>query len=606
MTNKIWFSKLVVSSNTTKSNKKCLNNLITTFKDLFSQHKKFRNTSDRSFTKDFVLNAFIYFATGNDIILPRSKRSYCVGKSFACYNYNEMRYVLKTAEKLKLITIKRGWHDKQTGKSQASSIGYTAIMRELIAININQNSRIHLKKADNHSEFEVRHITEEAVWIPPKDGKSAQKKPAVYEVVKPDDLDCPLYREYTKVLSKVNSAKQPVITISEQAHNDYINKKDGDSNYDHLIDIDFGYYIFKPKKVAVLHKVYNDTDTSLEITKFKKAFIARSSNTNTNTNTNNTNTTNTKTRKPDVERRNNDIIHTVDTTAINGTLTTKIPNTAYYKADFFLQNDGSIRLKNVSDFYAVAHTKKGKPNKLDKGHYCRLQHNMLCLPQEIRKTLRFNNKSTVELDFKALHPTILYSLENKEPPKHIYLYNKHKEPLRRRIAKIVLLIAFNAKTRESGICAAQSALRERYGIRVTQKEINCVVKALEKHHKPIAKYFFSGVGPRLQRIDSQTMINFLKESTKFGIFCLPYHDSVIVAERHEHWARGEMICAYRKALKQVCRVATNILPTITPEVEPEPETEPPTFRFIFGQPQLFVVENYKEEPQKPEEPTWFP
>ncbi len=57
-----------------------------------------------------------------------------------------------------------------------------------------------------------------------------------------------------------------------------------------------------------------------------------------------------------------------------------------------------------------------------------------------------------------------------------------------------------------------------------------LLRALELRHGPISAYFYSGVGRRLQFLDSELLLDVLDRCHDCGIVALPIHDSVIVRQ----------------------------------------------------------------------------
>ncbi len=167
--------------------------------------------------------------------------------------------------------------------------------------------------------------------------------------------------------------------------------------------------------------------------------------------------------------------------------------------------------------------------------YC---HSVQNLPKTIRSTITIDGEATAEPDFKGLHPRILYLLEGIKLPVDADVYSfwqdaqisdelrssRTDEELRNK-AKTVQLTALNAKTRRKACGAVKSEEGVEYN------DVKALYDAMLKHHAPIANYFSSDMGIRLQRLDSDIMLLVLSELTARGIPALPVHDSVICRER---------------------------------------------------------------------------
>ena len=73
-----------------------------------------------------------------------------------------------------------------------------------------------------------------------------------------------------------------------------------------------------------------------------------------------------------------------------------------------------------------------------------------------------------------------------------------------------------------------------------------MISRLKEAHPAIEKYFCSGAGLYLQRVDSEIMRNVLVRLAAENIPCLPVHDSAVVQYFREAALRREMEQAYQK------------------------------------------------------------
>ena len=159
------------------------------------------------------------------------------------------------------------------------------------------------------------------------------------------------------------------------------------------------------------------------------------------------------------------------------------------------------------------------------------------LKSYIRKTTTINGNETTELDYAAIHISLLYNKFLKiEAPEFPYVYAKedldHKDE--RQINKYIVMIAINANSLEESFKAVKNEIRcdiESGDFRSkmpTDKELKQAFDNFLKFHKPIAKYIGSDIGIELQRIDSDIMNNVLVELADNKIIGLPIHDSIVV------------------------------------------------------------------------------
>jgi hypothetical protein len=134
------------------------------------------------------------------------------------------------------------------------------------------------------------------------------------------------------------------------------------------------------------------------------------------------------------------------------------------------------------------------------------------VPKESRKYLEINYKSTIEIDYKGLQLRMLYALERLEAPEDPY----DAPGWPREIQKIGILMLLNAETRQSAVHALAAE-----GV----SNANGLISALQDHHSQIARHFHSGVGVKLQFLDSQLAATVMSRTL---LNALPVHDSFIV------------------------------------------------------------------------------
>jgi hypothetical protein len=165
------------------------------------------------------------------------------------------------------------------------------------------------------------------------------------------------------------------------------------------------------------------------------------------------------------------------------------------------------------------------------------------LNSEDRKRIKINDNNTVELDFKSMHPTLLYAMCGKSLNGDAYdlsevslLDNSGREiiPLnRRKLSKLVMMIMINAKSKSSAL----RALRVHCNIpSIPYSTIKKIMESLLELHSDVAHLFFTpNLGVKLQNMDSnlahEIMLEFMKKTNNSSI--LPVHDSFIVEEQHE-------------------------------------------------------------------------
>lgn len=207
-----------------------------------------------------------------------------------------------------------------------------------------------------------------------------------------------------------------------------------------------------------------------------------------------------------------------------------------------------------------------------------------------RRTLELDGCKTVSLDFKSLHPSILYTMEDidlkgfdpyackvkmkvdlEEVFEYAYdwdlldCYDCTYDP-NRNLAKVALLCMINADSEESAIKAVSKSLRDDHrkkdkgnrkflGMKKPIK-VKEVVKELTKSNSRIAKYFFTGYGLKLQNMDSKMIQYCINSFLLEDKILLPVHDSISIKEEDEQLGMEIMFEAYDEVVGSLmnCRI----------------------------------------------------
>ena len=72
--------------------------------------------------------------------------------------------------------------------------------------------------------------------------------------------------------------------------------------------------------------------------------------------------------------------------------------------------------------------------------------------------------------------------------------------------------------------------------------------AISTFHEPIAHHFYTGVGLKLQRMDSDIAERVLVHFAKQGVAILPLHDSFLMHEGYESWLEPVMSSAFKECI----------------------------------------------------------
>ena len=172
------------------------------------------------------------------------------------------------------------------------------------------------------------------------------------------------------------------------------------------------------------------------------------------------------------------------------------------------------------------------------------------LPRDVRKYgILLDGNAAVESDYSAHHVRMLYHLERIPYADDPYVIGSSNEK-ERKLYKIVQLVAINAANEKEAIQAIRKEFRQN-GIvyDLTDKAIGTLLETFAKTHTPISKYLNTGIGLRLQNLDSIITEAILTKLTREGVACLPVHDSYIVEERYKELLLEKMNEEYEKAMK---------------------------------------------------------
>jgi len=178
------------------------------------------------------------------------------------------------------------------------------------------------------------------------------------------------------------------------------------------------------------------------------------------------------------------------------------------------------------------------------------------IPRDLRQFICINGEPTIELDFKAIHPTLLYAECGESFEGEVYLPASHPKEYRP-VFKLLMLAAINAADLNWAIRGARHCIHSHEDLLRDYPEclrdgwLRPAFEALKNMHKTIGHYFFTGAGQRLQRMDSEiaelVMITLLTND----IVAVPVHDSFLVAHQHEAALREAMLTCS----KEVCGVS---------------------------------------------------
>lgn len=150
------------------------------------------------------------------------------------------------------------------------------------------------------------------------------------------------------------------------------------------------------------------------------------------------------------------------------------------------------------------------------------------MSKEARKQITIGGEPVVEIDYKTLHPAILYAQAGASLPEDSY----HIDGWARDLVKVGLLILVNAKTmQEARFAIAHHHTMESAAIPGSQdafRAADALMAEVKRVHRPIAWAFYSDKGAELMLLDSVMAETVMHIMMMAGIVVLPVHDSFLV------------------------------------------------------------------------------
>ena len=146
--------------------------------------------------------------------------------------------------------------------------------------------------------------------------------------------------------------------------------------------------------------------------------------------------------------------------------------------------------------------------------YCDAQN----LSQAQRRTIIINGEPCVELDYKSLHPRLMYNRIGLPAPVDCY----DIDGLDRPTAKKLGLIATSTSSRTQAIRSIA------FHLNMSREDADRALSLFESRHSDISAQFYVEQWKSLQHQDSLIANGVLNTMTNLGIPTLPVHDSFVV------------------------------------------------------------------------------
>jgi len=169
----------------------------------------------------------------------------------------------------------------------------------------------------------------------------------------------------------------------------------------------------------------------------------------------------------------------------------------------------------------------------------------MSLPRTARPYLTINGSPTVELDYKTLHPLLLYLRAGLPMPDDPYLVGQWKSQAMRDVGKRTFNRLLNRQIASAANWRNMLASpddKEPLG-QVPFKEY---LAMFTHKHEALAPWLGIGAGLGLQYDDSVLALDVLRRMEDENVPVLPIHDSFIVQEEHEACLRLAMEAAFER------------------------------------------------------------
>lgn len=175
------------------------------------------------------------------------------------------------------------------------------------------------------------------------------------------------------------------------------------------------------------------------------------------------------------------------------------------------------------------------------------------LRNELRAELYINEKPTIELDYKSLHPKMLYDLRQIKLPSNFDPYEVRANLTKdqRSAYKRLFLVMINAKDKNGAINAFGDKIRDDEDLFNTVGDNKFktrlqMVDELIAHNKQIEEDLFTEKCHELTNHDSNMAHEILMFFAKRGILVLCIHDSFVIDEQYEDELRMKMEEVYKE------------------------------------------------------------
>ena len=189
-----------------------------------------------------------------------------------------------------------------------------------------------------------------------------------------------------------------------------------------------------------------------------------------------------------------------------------------------------------------------------------------------RLSINFNGSSAMSIDISSLNPILLLRMGCRMDSEPEGLFKDVESPycipfwdhIPRAVHKHVINMLFNCKTPETMIKACNSThwwigedgavVSRTYNHKETRKgqpvfpgrsaEIKRYIQEFKKWHPQLSRFIGSGIGNKLQFVDSELILFILNAANQENIPVLPVHDEVVFPEEHRGFVLSALVGAF--------------------------------------------------------------
>jgi hypothetical protein len=160
-------------------------------------------------------------------------------------------------------------------------------------------------------------------------------------------------------------------------------------------------------------------------------------------------------------------------------------------------------------------------------------------PSQLRKAILIDTEPTIEIDYSSLHPRLLAAACGTQLTHDPYEVDGHC----RSLGKRAFNIALNARSHRQAVLAVADQFRLQ-SVAHPMTASRDVLDKLRRRNPYFDRFWGSGVGLRLQRIDGDICADVQRLLRNQAVPALSVHDSFLVPSRHEAQLQSAMAEAF--------------------------------------------------------------